>query len=69
MSESRTCLLDPLHETETLKLPPSATDYVVMCSGAALSLTGLFAASGSIVGVLASLAPGAMTGARPEASS
>ncbi|MFJ8926500.1 hypothetical protein ACIRLA_08000 [Streptomyces sp. NPDC102364] len=63
MSESRTYLLDPLYETETLKLPPAAADYMVMGSGALLSFTGMLAASGSIAGMLASLAPGAIAGA------
>jgi hypothetical protein len=57
----RTYLLDPLYETETLKLPPSGTDYTVMGAGAAASLTGLLATSGSITGMLASLAPGLLT--------
>ena len=39
----RMYLLDPLYETETLKLPPSAADLAVMGSGPALSLTGLLA--------------------------
>ncbi|MFZ3596925.1 hypothetical protein [Streptomyces sp. BH104] len=63
MSESRTYLLDPLYETETLKLPPTAADYMVMGSGTLLSLTGMLAAAGSIGGMLASLAPGAIAGA------
>lgn len=46
-----------------LKLPPTGADYAVLGSGTVLSLAGMLAASGSVGGMLLSLAPAAIAGA------
>ncbi|MFD6434296.1 hypothetical protein [Streptomyces venezuelae] len=62
MSGSRTYLLDPLYETETLKLPPSRTDLTVMGAGVALSAVHGLAVPG-ILGTLTCIIPAAVAGA------
>ncbi|MEU5999087.1 hypothetical protein ABZ837_14805 [Streptomyces sp. NPDC047197] len=62
MSASRTYLLDPLYETETLKLPPSRTDLAVIGAGVALSVTHGVAVPG-ILGTLTCIVPAALAGA------
>ncbi|MFI1679776.1 hypothetical protein [Streptomyces sp. NPDC020607] len=62
MSGSRTYLLDPLYETETLKLPPSRTDLAVMGAGIALSAVHGLAVPG-ILGTLTCIIPAAVAGA------
>ncbi|MFE0137840.1 hypothetical protein ACFWY6_40720 [Streptomyces sp. NPDC059037] len=62
MSASRTYLLDPLYETETLKLPPSRTDLAVIGAGVALSVTHGVVVPG-ILGTLTCIVPAALAGA------
>ncbi|MCF3119281.1 hypothetical protein IPZ68_06100 [Streptomyces arenae] len=62
MSASRTYLLDPLYETETLKIPPTRTDLAVMGAGVALSVAHGVAVPG-ILGTLTCIVPAALAGA------
>ncbi|MEV0529160.1 hypothetical protein AB0I66_37645 [Streptomyces sp. NPDC050439] len=62
MPAARTYLLDPLYETETLKLPPSRTDLTVIGAGVALSITHGVAVPG-ILGTLTCIVPAALAGA------
>ncbi|MEU4798660.1 hypothetical protein [Streptomyces sp. NPDC023327] len=62
MSGSRTYLLDPLYETETLKIPPSRTDLSVIGAGVAASVAHGVAVPG-ILGTLTCIVPAAVAGA------